>query len=114
MIKFNFTHSPVLRLYSTAFNLRTTPLSCSSAQDFQQQIMSLVYKSEQMCDKIRGTPPPPPPVVLLVVAGRVQEAEPVLEAVAKAAAGWEIRHVPNVLQAAPDAPYPAKVSAWGD
>ena len=40
---------------------------------------------------------------------RAKTVSALLETTAEAAAGWAVRHVPNELQAAPDAPYPAKV-----
>ena len=38
------------------------------------------------------------------------KTETLIDDVAQAAAGWAVRHVPNELQASPDAPYPAKDS----
>ena len=43
-------------------------------------------------------------------ADRLAKAAGLFASVGEAAAGWAVRHVPNQLQAAPDAPYPAKDS----
>ena len=43
-------------------------------------------------------------------AKKAKTSDELFASIGETAAGWAVRHVPNQLQAAPDAPYPAKDS----